>query len=204
MANDAAFADRFVLVNERTALRGVTLHAGVIHAQKRDPATDDRLLQAGAAAFNCLSLVRIVTIRTTHFAFHHRMVMRKLKLCPERGVTLKTGFGRFARIDDRVSSAAALYVQTSRPVARLATHVLGVLAFCLQTRMRRRPEIADLVFVAGSALFRPDKLRSWNTGRRENGPIRLERAARKQNDGERGCSPDRPQQFFAFTVEPSS
>ena len=116
MANDAAFADRFVLVNERTALRGVTLHAGVIHAQKRDPTADDRLLQTRPAALDRLALVRIVAIGTTHFAFHHRMVMRKLKLCPERGVTLKTGVGRFAWIDDRVSSAAALYVQTPRSV----------------------------------------------------------------------------------------
>ena len=62
MANDAAFANRFVLVNEWTALRSVTLHAGVIHTHEGDPAADDRLVQTSAAAFNRLALVRIVAI----------------------------------------------------------------------------------------------------------------------------------------------
>ena len=69
MADDAAFTHRFVLINERTALRGVTLHAGIIHAQERDPAADNRLVQTRAAAFDRFALVRIVTIRTTHLAF---------------------------------------------------------------------------------------------------------------------------------------
>ena len=59
-------------------------------------------------------------------------------------------------------------------------------------------------FVARSALFRSDEFSARNARRRENGTIGFERTARKQNDGERGCAPDRPQQFFAFTVEPSS
>ena len=38
MADDATLADSFVLINEWPALRGMTLHAGVVHAQKGEPA----------------------------------------------------------------------------------------------------------------------------------------------------------------------
>jgi hypothetical protein len=70
--------------------------------------------------------------------------------------------------------------------------------------MRRRSKILSDGFVTSLARFRADELRPGNAGWCENGAIRLKRAARKENDGERGCSRDCPQQFFALTVEPSS
>ena len=70
--------------------------------------------------------------------------------------------------------------------------------------MRRGPKITHNLFVAGPAFLSADKLRAGNTGWREDGAVRFERAARKQNDGQRGRSPDRPQQFLAFTVDRSS
>ena len=68
--------------------------------------------------------------------------------------------------------------------------------------MSRGPEIPRNIFVAGLARFRTDELRADDARRREDRAIRFKRAARKKNDGERGCSPDCPQQLFAFTVQP--
>jgi len=43
-----------------------------------------------------------------------------------------------------------------------------------------------------------------DTWRCDDATIRFKRAARKQDYGERDCPPDCPQQFFAFTVQPSN
>ena len=70
--------------------------------------------------------------------------------------------------------------------------------------MRGRAKIARDVFVTRRAFFRADKFRAGNGWRRKNGAIRLQVAARKQNDGQRNASPDCPPDFFAPTVDPSS
>ena len=101
-----------------------------------------------------------------------------------------------------MSSAAGFNVQTPRAVARLAAHVLGVLTFCLEPRMRRGAKVAHDLFVAGPAFLRAHELRTRNARWRENCLVRS--AARKQNHGERSHSPDAPKQLFALTVDPSS
>ena len=133
VTNGAAFANRFVFVNERSALRGMTLETGVVRAHERDAAAFDELLQTCAAAFDRFAFVWIVAIRAAHFAFEHGMMVRQLKLRTQIQVTLKTGVRRFARINDLTLLAAGLNVQTSRAVTRFATDVLGVLAFRHQT-----------------------------------------------------------------------
>ena len=95
-------------------------------------------------------------------------------------------------------------MEAARPVTRFAAHILRVIALRFEPRMRRRFEIPHDRFVAGRAFFRPDKLGAGNARWREDRAVRFKRAAGKQNDGERGCSPDCPQQFFAFTVKPPS
>ena len=117
-------------------------------------------------------------------------------------MTLETSFRRLTRIDDRVRRTAAFYVQTSRPVTRLTTNVLRVLAFCLQSRMRRSTKVAHDLFMAGFTFLRADEFRAGNAGRRKNGSIGG--AAGKENDGKRGSSSQAPQQSFAPTVDPSS
>lgn len=49
--------------------------------------------------------------------------------------------------------------------------------------MRRGPEIAGDLVMAGIASFRADKLRAGNHGWRNDGPICFERTAGKQNEG---------------------
>jgi hypothetical protein len=94
-----------------------------------------------------------MAIAAAHLAFKHRMMMRQLKRCANVQVTLKAGVRRLSWIDDRAGAAAGLNVQTPGPVTRFATHVLGVIAFRLETSMSGGPEVAHDLFVACCAFF---------------------------------------------------
>ena len=153
MADHTTLTHCLVLVHQGAPLRGVALEASFVSAQESEAAAFERLLNIGAAAFDRDSLVRVVTIGATHFAFQHRMMVRQLELCPHFQVTLETGLRIFPRVDDRVRRATALDVQTARPVARLTAHVLCVLSFRLQSRVRRCFEVAHDLFVAGLAFL---------------------------------------------------
>lgn len=87
-------------------------------------------------------------------------------------VALETGVGRFARIDNVSTAAASFHVQTAGTVARLASHVLGVLPLGLQPCMRCRAKFLRDFAVTRIASFRPDELRAGDTGWRENRAIR--------------------------------
>jgi hypothetical protein len=199
----------------------VALETSFVSAQEGKAAAFERLLDISGRAFDRHSLVRVVTIGATHFAFEHRMMVRQLELCPHFQVTLETGLRIFPRVDDRVRRATALDVQTARPVARLAAHVRGLLYSCalcltafstalvynfrfcsLQSRVGGRPKVAHDLFVAGPTFLRADELRARDAGRRQNCSICG--AARKQNYSQRDTSPDRPPKFLTLTVDPSS
>src|SRR6266498_5766571 len=117
MAHHTALTHRLVLVNKGAPLRSVALEASFVSAQESKTAAFERLLNIGPAAFDRDSLVRVVTIGATHFAFEHRVVVRQLECRANFQVTLETSFGRFPRINDRTSSAAGLNVQTPGAVA---------------------------------------------------------------------------------------
>ncbi len=191
-----------MFVNKRAALLGVALKASFVSAQESKPAGFEVLLNVCRCAFDRDSLVRVVTIGAAHFAFQHRMVVRQLECGTHFQVALETGLRIFPRIDDRMRRATALDVQTARPVAGLAAHVLCVFSFGHQSRMRRCFEVAHDLFVTGLAFLRADKLCAGNARRRENCSAR--RAAGKQDDGQRSSSPGTPKNFLALTVDPSS
>ena len=159
MADHTTLTHCLVLVNKRAALRGMTLKTSLVSAQESKAAALERLLNIGAAAFDRDSLVRVVAIGAAHFAFQHRMMVRQLELRPHFQVTLETGFRRLTRIDDRVRCAAALDVQTSRPMARLAARMFFafLLPFrLLSVRALRRgvpSKVAHDLFVAGLAFL---------------------------------------------------
>ena len=88
-------------------------------------------------------------------------------------------------------------------MTRLASNIFRVVAFSHQPGMRRSAKVAHFGFVARRACFRSDIFGASNVRRRDDAAIRFKRAARQQDDGERGCSSDRPKQFLAFTVQPS-
>src|SRR6266478_9601977 len=168
MANCTSLAHCFMLVHKRAALLCVTLKAGFVWAEERKSAAFECLLNIRRRAFKGDPLVRVVTIIAAHFPFGHRMMMRQLKLRANIQVTLKASFGGLSWIDDRARSAPRFDMQTPGPMAGLAPHVLGVFAFCLQSRVRGCSKIANDLFVARGAFLRADKLRARNIGRREN------------------------------------
>jgi hypothetical protein len=168
MASGATLTHCFVLIDEWPALLRMTLEAGFVSAQESKAAASELLLNICGGAFDCDPFVRFVAIAAAHLAFQDWMMMRQLERCANFQVTLETRVRRFSRIDDCARSAASLHVQTPRAVARLATHVDGLLCsfaasfcgalsydqfFCLQSRVSGRSEIAHDLFVTGRAFL---------------------------------------------------
>jgi hypothetical protein len=167
MASGATLTHCFVLIDKWPALLRVTLEAGFVSAQESKAAASELLLNICRGALDCDPFVRFVAIAAAHLALKHRMMMRQLERRANFQVTLKTSVRRFSRVDDRARTAASLDMQTPRAVARLATHVDGLLwsfaalcaaltydhLFCLQSRVSGRSEIAHDLFVAGRAFF---------------------------------------------------
>src|SRR6476660_644769 len=153
MANDASLAHCLVLIDEWAPLLCVTFEAGFVSAQKSKAAGSELLLNVCRSALGGDPFVRFMAIAAAHLALGHRMMMRQLKRCANFQVTLETSVRRFSRIDDRARSAASFDVQTSRPVTRLATHVLCIFPFRLQSRVSGCPEVAHDLFVARRAFL---------------------------------------------------
>src|SRR5882757_2297432 len=190
MTNDTTLTHCLVLINKRAALLCVTLEAGFVSAQESKAAGLELLLNVCRGALGRDPFVRFMAIGAAHLALWNRMVMRQRERCAHFQVTLETGVRRLSRIDDRARTAASFDVQTPRTVARLATHVLCIFPFRLQTRMSGCPEVAHDLFVAGRAFLRADELRARDAGRREN--CSTGRTAGKQNHRERHCSARAP------------
>jgi hypothetical protein len=153
MADQAPLPHRLVLIYKRATLLCVTFEAGFVSAHKSKAAGSELLLNICRGALCRDPLVRLMAIAATHLALKYRMVMWQLKRRANVQVTLETRVRRFSRIDDRAFSAAGLNVQTPRPMARLAAHVLGVVAFCLQASVSGCPKIAHDLFVTGRAFL---------------------------------------------------
>jgi len=68
MAAHATLAHGFMFEDKGTFLCGMTLEARIVRARHLRP-----------AALDGLSLVRIVAVTATHFAFGHRVVKRQVK-----------------------------------------------------------------------------------------------------------------------------
>ena len=153
MAGGATLTHCFVLIDKWPALLRVTLEAGFVSAQESKAAGSELLLNICRGTLGRDPFVRFMAIATAHLAFQHRMMMRQLKCCANVQVTLETGVRRFSRVDDRARSAASLDVQAPRSVARLATHVLCIFPFRLQSRVSGCSEVAHDLFVAGRAFL---------------------------------------------------
>src|SRR6476660_7732781 len=153
MASYTTLTHCLVLINKRPALLCVTFEAGFVSAQKSKAASSELLLNVCRSTLGGDPFVRFMAIAAAHLALGHRMMMRQLKRCANFQVTLETSVRRLSRIDDRARFAASLNVQTPRSVARLATHVLRIFPFRLQSRVSGRPEVAYNLFVACCAFF---------------------------------------------------
>lgn len=171
MTAHTPFAKRFVLENKRATLCGMTLETGFVLAKQGHPATLERLWKIGAATFDCVASVRVMAIGATDFTLQHWVVMRQLERRAHLRMALEAGGGRFSWINDRPALAAALNMQTPRPMARLAPHVLGIITGSLQARVCRGWKTARDCFVTGCALLGSDELGARNAWRRNEGTI---------------------------------
>jgi hypothetical protein len=167
MAGDTTLAHRLVFIDERPALLCVTFEARFVSAQKSKAAASELLLNICRGTLDCDPFVRFMAIAAAHLTLQHRVMMRQLERRANFQVTLETSIRRFSRINDCAGTAASLDVQTPRSVARLASHVDGLLwsfaAFCaaltdgyffrLQSRVSGRSKIAHDLFMACCAFF---------------------------------------------------
>jgi len=90
MARHATLPDSLMLKDKRPSLRGVALETSFVLTQESKTAAFERLLNIGAATFDCHSDVRVMAISTTDLAFQYWMVMRQLKTCAHLEMTLET------------------------------------------------------------------------------------------------------------------
>jgi len=153
VADEAAFARCFVLVNERPTLLRMAAEAGFVVAHKRSAACDNRM-----------ALVRVVAITTRHLVVQHGMCVRQIELATLVEVAIKADLRRPVRINDGVAGAAGLIVDTAGAVTAFTTHVHCVLAWDLQLRVSRSRKIPADVLVAFRTRFRTDEFRVWNLG----------------------------------------
>jgi hypothetical protein len=129
MTDSATFSQRRVFEDERTRLFAMTLGATLIQTRHGQ----------AACRFHDVRAVRVMAIDTIHLAFEHRMMLRQMKLGAYFLMTLKAGFGVFARIDDELFPAPAADhgdVLAARAVAGLAAALARHVGnFRVQARM---------------------------------------------------------------------
>src|SRR5215469_16441623 len=107
MTDHTTLTHRFVLVNERAALRGVAFEANLVLTQESKATGFEYLLNVCLCTFDSNPGVRIMTISAADFAFRHWMMVGQLKRCANFQVTLETSLRGPARIDNSVCSTAA-------------------------------------------------------------------------------------------------
>ena len=153
MADDAPLTHRLMLIDKWPALLCVTLEAGFVSSHEGKATRSELLLNVCLGALGRDPFVRFMAIATAHLALEHRMMMRQLKRCANVKVTLETSVRRLSGINNRALSAARLNVQTPGTVARLAAHVLGVIAFGLETSVSGCPKVLHNLFVTRCAFL---------------------------------------------------
>ena len=97
VASGAAFAHRGMFEDVWLRLFAMTVAAGFIDAGHGE----------ATVRLHDVEAVRVVAIDAGHFAFEEWVVLRQMELRIFGEVTLKTGFGLFARVDDELAAPAA-------------------------------------------------------------------------------------------------
>ena len=136
VADEAAFARGFVLVNERPALLRVATVTGFVIAHERRPAGDDRV-----------AFVRVMAITAGHFVVQHGMRVGQVEFPALVEMTIEADLGRAIRIDDGVARTAGLVVDAARTMAGFTPHVHGVGTAHFEFGVGRSRKIARNVFV---------------------------------------------------------
>src|SRR5437667_10195627 len=116
MADSTALAQGLVFEDNRPGLLAVTLGASLVEPRHGQ----------STGRFENVAAVRVMALDTIHAPFDDWMMLGQVKLRMGFQMTLKTGGGIFARIDDKFAAAAAgLDVFAARSVTRLASVLTG-------------------------------------------------------------------------------
>jgi hypothetical protein len=186
MTNSAAFAQRFVFVNERPALLAVALRARFVEPRHRE----------SARRFHDVMTVRIVALHAIHLAFGHWMMLRQTEIRVDVEVTLKTRRRIFSRIDDQTPSAAHAHMFAARPVARFAAaHLRKVDVILIESPMRAQRERAGDIRMAIGASRIPDEMRPRNIWRRDDSGFERRTGDQQRNKNENADAATNPQKI---------
>lgn len=159
VAGGATFAHRFVREHKRTRLGFVALRATLILRCHRE----------ATGRFENVAAVRIVAIHAIHVAFEDGMMLRQIKFGVDIQMTLKTGLGIFAGVDDEFRRAAGPDVFAAGTVAGFATALAGQGGvFKMQPRVRAHRKFTGDVRVAIGAGFVADEMCAGNFQRRDD------------------------------------
>jgi hypothetical protein len=136
VADDAAFAERFVFVDEGAGLLAVAFGAGLIHAGEAGLGTHAESRVMGG--FEDVGAVRVVALKAIHAMLQNGMVVGQFELRVDVEMAGEAGFGLTARIDDEfAATAAGIHVKTAGAVAGFATGGFGARrAFDVQASVR--------------------------------------------------------------------
>ena len=155
VTDGAAVAGRFMLEDERTGLRLVTLQAGVRVSH-----------HGGAATFDGASLVRVVAIVAAH-VLADRVGMRQIERALHVEVTLEAGFRIGLRVVDGSRLSTGFVVNAAGAVTSLATNRGGVRPFGKQLRVGGGIESVNDLLVAFLAAANALEVCSGNLRRTE-------------------------------------
>ena len=106
VAAGAAFAEGFVLEDERTALGRMAFEAGFVRGRHGSP-----------AALHCPSFVGVMAVAAADLALLQGMMMGRVEGAALVEMALVAGLGGLARIDDGAGRAAGLDMDAGRAVA---------------------------------------------------------------------------------------
>jgi hypothetical protein len=180
MADRAAFAQSGMLVNEWSGLFAMTLGAGFVQARHRQ----------STGWFHDVCPVGVMALHTTHFAFQHRMMLRKMKFRLDFQMTLQTRLRIPAGVDDEFfqpSATAQRYVFAAWPVARFTTVLAwhGTLVQ-MQARVRTGRKFARDFIVAIGASLVTHKGRPFDLQRLDHGAIGRTGTRQQQQSSDAG------------------
>jgi hypothetical protein len=161
MTDGAPFAQRFMVEDPRARLLTVTFRAAFVQARHagRWPNTKGGAMRS----LHHVRAVRIVALDTIHATFQDGMMLGKLELRVNVKMTCEARLRVAAGIDDQLSAASGLDVQTSRPVTGFtAGRVVVGSPIDVQTGVRAGREGARVIGMAFDTGFVPDERCAFN------------------------------------------
>ena len=192
VANIASLAQGFMLENKRPGLLTVALGARFV-ASRHGQST---------GGFEDVRAVRIMALNTIHVALGHRVMLRHPKLGLDGDVTIKTGSGTFAGVNDELASSSASFNVLA---AGAVTGFAPALAchsdpFDMQSAVGAGREDACDVRVTIRAGLIADKRRARHGRGQSQSPAATRTGIENNSDSSREHQPDEEPEIFQIVA----